>query len=517
MATYDELMQMARRAHEANQPDHARRLVQMAQASQQPAEPQTNVVEQGMSGVNEGIAATLGAPVDLTTGAFNLASRGINAATGVDLGQIENPALGSEQIRNMMAPTISDVEPQTGVQRVTRRVGQEAGGGIIPAMGIAGAATRGGSALARGVNEMGQAARGNLGRYSAGEAGGMLGSGLGASAAQELAPDSALAEITGQLLGGGIGARAASPSVQPDIPTLDDLRARQGAAYQRVEDSQATITPQSRDQLVAALRQRMVQSHMHPDLHRPAAVTLGRLEELPSSPTIYDVEQGRQLVGRDVAGATEAGTRRLGVEMKSEIDDYLAQLDDTQMQGGDADSAVAALREGRETTQRIARASTVDEALQRGERRAATSGTGGNEVNAIRQNIRTILDNPKRRRQFNEDQLQAMDDIVRGTPSVNAARLLGRMAPTSGALPMLANMASVGASASQGNLLGLIPAALGEGAKRYAERSTQGQVDGLTNMILANTSSAPQPTRPIDQAIISALVARAASAQAERN
>lgn len=475
----------------------------------------TTAIEQGMSGVNEGIAATLGAPVDLMTGGLNMASRGINAATGVDLGQIENPALGSEQIRGLMSPTISEAEPQGLGQRVARRVGQEAGAGVLPALGIAGAATRGGTALTRGLNDMGDAARANAGRYTAGEAGGMVGSGLGASAAQEIAPDSAIAEIVGQLAGGVTGARMASPSVQPDIPTLDGLRERQAAAYQRVEDAQATITPQSREQLVEALRARMAQSNMHADLHRPAAVTLGRLEALPENPTIYDVEQGRQLVGRDVAGSTEAGTRRLGVEMKNEIDNYLAQLDDTQMRGGDADSAVAALREGREATQRIARTEAVEEALQRGERRAATSGTGGNEVNAIRQNLRAILDNPRRRRQFSAEQLQAMDDIVRGTPSVNAARLLGRMAPTSGALPMMANMASVGATASQGNLLGLIPAAVGEGAKAYAERATQGQVDGLMNMILADTSSAPRPTRPVDQALISALLARAAASQAE--
>ena len=43
---------------------------------------QTGMVGQTMSGVNEGIAGILGAPVDLMTGAINMGKQGVNALAG---------------------------------------------------------------------------------------------------------------------------------------------------------------------------------------------------------------------------------------------------------------------------------------------------------------------------------------------------------------------------------------------------------------------------------------------------
>ncbi len=51
---------------------------------------QDSYVGQGMSGVNEGIASTLGAPVDLLTAGLNLIPQGINAAANTDLPTIQS-------------------------------------------------------------------------------------------------------------------------------------------------------------------------------------------------------------------------------------------------------------------------------------------------------------------------------------------------------------------------------------------------------------------------------------------
>jgi hypothetical protein len=517
MATYDQIMEAARQADAQGNADDARRLLSIAQnmrASGSESTPAaSSMMAQAMSGVNEGIASTIGAPVDLMTGAINLGVRGVNSLAGTDIPTINSPVGGSQQVTAAMAPSISREAPQGMGQRFARRVGQELGASALPAGAIAGAASRGTSALSRGVNQMGEAARGNLGLFAAGEAGGAVGAGVGAATAQEVAPDSPFAEITGQLLGGVAGARTASPSIQPDIPSLDDLRSQQEAAYGRVEAAQARINPTSRDMLLSSLQQRAADMNMDEFLHPRAARTLNRLETLPSDPTIHDVEQKRRLVGRDVAGASEAGERALGVGLKAEIDEYLGGLDDTQVSGGDAQEAISALGQGRELTQRIARTEALDEAVLRGERRAATSGTGGNELNAIRQNIRAILDNPRRRRQFSEAQLQAMDEIVRGTPTENAMRLLGRMAPSAGALPMFANLASAGAGVASGSPLGLIPAAVGEASKSAAERINASNIDDLRAAILSGSDRAPRAQRPVDAALISALLARAVASE----
>ncbi|AEI95590.1 hypothetical protein [Roseobacter litoralis] len=80
-----------------------------------------------MSDVNEGIALTLGAPVDLMTGALNIGMRGINAIARTELPQIESPVGGSDTMRSFLASTISEAGPQNGPQRYARRIGQEVG------------------------------------------------------------------------------------------------------------------------------------------------------------------------------------------------------------------------------------------------------------------------------------------------------------------------------------------------------------------------------------------------------
>ena len=63
---------------------------------------QNSYVGQGMSGVNEGIASTLGFPVDAATAAINLIPKGINAAANTNLPMIEDPVGGSGTFRRAM-------------------------------------------------------------------------------------------------------------------------------------------------------------------------------------------------------------------------------------------------------------------------------------------------------------------------------------------------------------------------------------------------------------------------------
>ena len=91
--------------------------------SRQPAaSADTNMLEQSMSGVNEGLASLIGAPVDLMTGAVNLIPRGINAVAGTNIPLIENGFGGSGTVKDVMGSAISDVAPQTRAQRFGRRL-----------------------------------------------------------------------------------------------------------------------------------------------------------------------------------------------------------------------------------------------------------------------------------------------------------------------------------------------------------------------------------------------------------
>ena len=358
----------------------------------------TNMTEQTMSGVNEGIAGIFGAPVDLMTGAINAGKEGLNALIGTDFQPIENPIGGSETFRDILAPTISEIQPQNAAQRFGRRVGTEVGAMAVP-----------GGIMLRG-------AKAPL-AVAGGEVASALGSGIAGQASREIAPESDTADLVASLLGGMspvAASRAMRPS--PKAPTLDELQAQSSAGYEAVRESGATLSPKSSDALAAGIESafgtRPATRRMNPKAAIAAEELAGDMRQRP--PSIAEVDEARQWIGDNVAGSNEAGERRLGMMMKDAIDNHLDQLQPGDVTGTNrANEVVAALTGAREKSRRVHKSQLFEAEdtglVAKGLRRAATTGTGGNEINAIRQNVRRVLENPKLRRGFNETELQARE------------------------------------------------------------------------------------------------------------
>lgn len=331
-------------------------------------------------------------------------------------------------------------------------------------------------------------------------------SGLAGDAAAEVTDNPTIQMIASLLGGGGTVAAAHSGRPRPQAPSMEDLRATQRDAYGQVEASAAQLTPLATQTLQGRVAQRMANEHLDPYLQPKASRTVERMGEM-DQPSIYEVEQRRRLAGRDVAGSLNPSERALGQGMKDEIDAFLSNLSPARVQGGAVDEVVEALQTGRAATQKIKKAEAIDQAVYKAENRAATGGTGGNAINTTRQNIRAILDDAKKRRGYSATEIEAMEGIVRVTPTINAARLLGRLSPTSGALPMIAGGGMVGAAGATLNPLLAAPPMIGLVARGVGERMTQKQVNNLSATI---RNGAPLPTKMLsdaEKAVVSALLA----------
>jgi hypothetical protein len=198
----------------------------------------------------------------------------------------------------------------------------------------------------------------------------------------------------------------------------------------------------------------------------------------------------------------------MGIAMKDEIDAYLKGLADNGGLGPDAQQTLDQLHDGRAITQKIKKSEMVGDAITKAERRTGSTGTSGNGVNVTRQNIRAILDNPKKSRGFSQAERQQMEDIVRGTPGVNALRLAGRMSPNAGALPLMSGIGATSVGASMGGPLGAAfgigPMAIGAMAKGLAEKLTKDQIDTLMQTI---RNGAPVPKKGFNQTDVRAAIA----------
>lgn len=133
----------------------------------------------GASGINQGLANTVGLPVDAATGA-------INAVSGVFGGpQIKNPVMGSQWIKENIMPT--PVKPNGLVQNITGALGEQIGGMAIPGMKAASTAAKTGQSLSPILGQLLK---------------GATGAGVGSGIARTALPGSDTADIAGQVIGG---------------------------------------------------------------------------------------------------------------------------------------------------------------------------------------------------------------------------------------------------------------------------------------------------------------------------
>jgi hypothetical protein len=482
---------------------------------------QTNLAEQVGSGTSEGVAGFLGTPVDLMTGLINgLAPRnpyqdaGTTLEGGVKLKEVgaqpavSAPVGGSDTFTKMLSPFISQTPPQTMMQRYGRRAGQEIGYGV-PAAATLGMAPALRPAMAAAP-----------GTYMATSMAGDMGSAVAGQTSQEIAPGNQTADFISSLLGGGAASLAAAsmtPAYNP-TPTRQDIATQANDAWDKVRAAPEALTPQATDDLRAKVRAALPTSQLA-ETGYPQAFEMSKKMDVLDRPTIWDVEDLRQIIGDKVAGDPKES--RVGMGMKSAISDYLGRLTPNDVttpstvMNADPGAAIDNLTRARDLSARGHRADAILNKEMRGERRAATSGTGGNEVNAIRQNIGALLDKERdptlrgQRAGFKPSELDQMKDIVFGTTATNEGRRFGRLAPTSGAFPMAATgiggFTGLAGIAAGGSPLLAVPAAVGGVgllAKGAAETITQSQIKKLLATILSGGNLTPSPAREAAKAAI---------------
>jgi hypothetical protein len=231
----------------------------------------------------------------------------------------------------------------------------------------------------------------------------------------------------------------------------------------------------------------------NPNLFPRANATVDDIAALPPK-SLYEVEEARRLAGRNVAA--NADEAAIGVQMKKTIDDYLTNLGPNDVVGADPDAAIALMRDARRGSHQAFKAEEILNKEMRGETRAATTGTGGNEVNATKQNIRQVFDrerDPTLRGKaggYTPDEMAAMDGVVMGDTKANIARLLGRLSPTSGALGLTGGFGGAGgvtAALATGNplmALTAVPPIAGMIGKTAAENMSKKKIAKLMATIL---------------------------------
>jgi hypothetical protein len=313
--------------------------------------------------------------------------------------------------------------------------------------------------------------------------------------AQKYAPEAEpYARFAGGLFGGAaagqLSASAANTMRARGISTTQDLHNAADAAY----DSARNLGVEYQPNRVADLRDDIERTLIQ-EGHRDDALsggTFARVRELGNSaaganPDFSDIESVRKSLNRvrkqvnPATGGPTEDARAASIAI-DHIDDFFEDPNNAiPSHRGLAQQAAQFAAEGRGNWGAMARSEQVEQALQRSQRNAAATGSGANFDNAARQQIKNILNNPRRARNFTADDRQIMEDLVAGNPVRNSARLISKLAAT--------GIVSATGTLALGHLMGLGPAgaaflpALGYAGKKVAEAGTRGRYQRLLENI----------------------------------
>lgn len=358
-----------------------------------------------------------------------------------------------------------DYVPQTEAGRMGRAVGRMAPNALIP-----------GSMGARAANVLLPGIGGETARYAA-ERGGLGPTGQ------------AMAEMGGQIAGGvAAGVRfkprpaaAPTPPIDRSVPIVDRLQGETTAAYRAADEAGVRYTPEAFGSMVDSVAADASARRLSGIRHPKSADMIAEMQKMKDagySPTLTELDQLRQVVRRDVASASDAAEAAFGQRMIRQIDDFIVNAGPDTVSAGSAQDAANLITNARQANTRLRKVESVTDAVDSATLRAGSTGSGGNVNNAIRQNLRRVLEDTPN---LTPQESAAMREIVMGSRTQNALRQVGKLSPSGNGLMAAGNLAS---AASFGPA-GAIPGALGLFAKWGADAMTKQKVTGLIDLMAA--------------------------------
>lgn len=338
---------------------------------------------------------------------------------------------------------------------------------------------------------------GALPRFLTNVAAPAVGSELGESVAGPLGG------IAGGLAGAVAGPAAFNRAVRAMRPgaetALEDIRAASRANYQHPDVTNVRINPDATEALATTIEHDL--QHGANSGFRVAnepkvfsAVNELRLAQQEGrAATVADIDNVRQVLGnaakeRDAQGQL---TRQAVAANRAidHINDFLPRLNQADLLAGNAAAANARLQTARQDWGAYKRAQNVQTLAANAEINAASANSGANIQNATKQAFKPMLkNNAAKAVGYNDEELAALNRIVRGTWTGSAARAAGNLLGGGGGLGMLVGGA---AGYHEGGLPGAIGVGLaGRGLKMVGNRSTLNAVADLDRMLRARSPEA---------------------------
>jgi hypothetical protein len=249
------------------------------------------------------------------------------------------------------------------------------------------------------------------------------------------------------------------------IPTRVELAEAAKAAYKKADEAGVVVSENSLKGLKTRIVSMAKKEGIDKDLHPDASAALKRIVQSKGDLTLTELETLRK-VAKDAQGSIKPSDKRLAGKIVDELDDYIDNLGDADVVAGDA-TKIKALKEARSLYSRAKKSEVIEELMQRAQDSASQFSGSGLE-NSIRTQFRSLAKNKKQMRMFTAEEQAAIRKVAQGGPIENAARFVGKFAPTG----VVSGVLSGGAGVAIGGPFGAALPLAGLGGRSLATRLT---------------------------------------------
>lgn len=291
----------------------------------------------------------------------------------------------------------------------------------------------------------------------------------------------------GPVVGRGIGkvvegAQSLMGNKPPALPTSDALKDAYRAAINHPEVQAVQIKPEAVSDLATKMENDLLKQgfRARPGQGGPVFDTIDELKNAPGPVSVQDIDSVRKAlgqVGKGIPTPDSAAARAV----TAHLDDFLPNLRPSDVLAGDATKAASIMDEARGNYAAAKRSDTLQGKIDAAELQAASANSGANLENALRQRVKDILNSPKLRAGFSDEEKLMMQRIVRGSAPANIIRAVGNLLGGGGGLGAIvtggAGMMATGSPAA------FIAPLAGAAVKKIGNRMTEAQLAKLDEMI----------------------------------
>lgn len=284
---------------------------------------------------------------------------------------------------------------------------------------------------------------------------------------------------------GAVGKGAQLRELPQAAPAASDIKAAAKAGYDQAANSGVELHPDSLKNFSVQIKNDLTAKGIDSDVAEKTFKALDRLEQPQPNGAVVTTNNFRNL------------QRKLGLVMKSPdpteqlaagevlraLNNHMENLPVGDIvRGTPAEAAQVSqiIKEANANYSAVKSAERFDTKIQKAELNSSAANSGQNLENAMRQQVKTILQNPKERRGYTRDELILMEKFVRGKSPANVLRTAGNLLGGGGGLGAIV---SGGAGAAMAGPMGIAAPALGWGAKSIGNLMAGKQAAKINNSI----------------------------------